>query len=225
MNRIHTEIASAGRPVFAASSRNQTFVAGALAAETQVDGADLEQYRVPLTRYAQWLLGSREAAQDAVQDTLLAALHAPASFVGRSSVRTWLFGILRHKVMDAFRRQSREVPLDEGSDDEPAQEGEWFTAEGAWRAAPSDWGNPEQTLQSKRFLECLQRCLDRLPRNAARVFTMREVLDMDTDAICAAVGISRENCFVILHRARLALRGMLERDWAPDARRGRLAIQ
>lgn len=186
----------------------------ALSGLAQVDASELEQHRVQLMRYAQWLLGNREAAQDAVQETLLAALHAPASFVGRSSVRTWLFGILRHKVMDTFRRQAREVPLEEDSDDDMGAGGAQFTADGQWRVPPSSWGDPEQALNQKRFFDVLERCLDRLPKNTARVFRMREIMGMETDAICAAVGITRDNCFVMLHRARLTLRNLLERDWA-----------
>jgi RNA polymerase sigma-70 factor (ECF subfamily) len=191
------------------------FMARALGAIARVDACELENYRSQLLRYAQWLLGDRDAAQDAVQDTLLAALHGPATFAGRSSVRTWLFGILRHKVMDAFRQQARAIPLDDDFEDELG-EGASFTAEGQWRSAPADWGDPEQTLSRKRFIEVLERCIDRLPKNAARVFTMREILDMDTGAICSAVGISQENCYVLLHRARLALRNWLERDWAGE---------
>jgi RNA polymerase sigma-70 factor (TIGR02943 family) len=177
------------------------------------DAHDLEQYRTALTRYAQWLLGCREAAQDAVQDTLLAALHAPRSFAGRSSVRTWLFGILKHKVMDTFRRQAREVPLEDDSEDDGGDENR-FLADGHWRKPPASWGDPEQALNQKRFFEVLERCIDRLPKNTARVFTMREILGMETGEICKTVGISQENCFVILHRARMTLRGYLERDWA-----------
>lgn len=179
-------------------------------AAAQIDAAELDQYRVQMVRYAQWVLGNRAAAEDAVQDTLLAALRAPAPFAGRSSVRTWLFGILRHKLMDEFRRQSREVPFDEDDDDDDGSAG--AEAEGALLHA--DGSDPERQVDRKRFFEVLERCLQRLPRKTARAFTMREVLGMDTDAICAALDITRDNCFVILHRARLALRGWLAHDWA-----------
>jgi RNA polymerase sigma-70 factor (ECF subfamily) len=174
---------------------------------------ELEQYRTQLTRYALWLLGSRDAAEDAVQDTLLAALHAPQSFSGRSSVRTWLFGILKHKVMDTFRRQSREVALEDDGEEDIGDGVSPFTEDGHWRSAPSHWGDPEATLNQKRFFEILERSISRLPKNTARVFTMREIMGMETAEICATVGITRENCFVMLHRARMALRNLLERDW------------
>lgn len=192
------------------------FFDSAIGALAKVDPRQLEQYRTQLTRYALWLLGSRDAAEDAVQDTLLAALHAPQNFSGRSSVRTWLFGILKHKVMDTFRRQSRELPLEEDSEDDIGDGVSPFTEDGRWRSAPSHWGDPEATLNQKRFFEVLESSISRLPKNTARVFTMREIMGMETAEICAAVGITRENCFVMLHRARMALRNLLERDWAME---------
>jgi RNA polymerase sigma-70 factor (ECF subfamily) len=130
----------------------------AVSALTHIDPRELEQHRSQLMRYALWLLGSRAAAEDAVQDTLLAALQAPAHFAGRSSVRTWLFGILKHKVADTFRRQSRELPLDDEGDDGTIEPRALFTEDGQWKAPPSDWGDPEQALGQRRFFEVLERC-------------------------------------------------------------------
>jgi RNA polymerase sigma-70 factor (ECF subfamily) len=186
------------------------------AAQERVQANDLEQYRTQLIRFAQRLLGNREAALDAVQDTMLAALQARVGFANRSSVRTWLFGILKHKVMDTFRRQAREVPLDDDSHADLADDGTLFAADGHWSKAPSHWGDPEQTLNQKRFFEVLERCVERLPPNTARVFKMREIMGMETEEICAAVGITPTNCMVILHRARMALRNALEREWTPS---------
>lgn len=177
------------------------------------DPRELEQYRTQLTSYASWLLGSRAAAEDAVQETLLAALNAAQSFHGRSSVRTWLFGILKHKVTDTFRRQAREVPLEDDSAEDAGDPYASFAQDGHFRKPTSSWGDPEAALSEKRFMKTLESCIDRLPKNTARVFTMREILGMETGEICAAVGISQENCFVMLHRARMALRSRLEREW------------
>jgi RNA polymerase sigma-70 factor (ECF subfamily) len=176
--------------------------------------SELEQHRTQLTRYAQRFLGNQDVAQDAVQDTLLAALQAPLKFEQRSAMRTWLFGILKHKIMDAFRRQSREVPLqDDGKDESDIDMAS--RADPHWHKAPSRLGDPEQALNQKRFLEVLELCMERLPANTARVFRMREVMGMNTKEICAACGITQNNCLVILHRARNTLRTLLEeRDWS-----------
>jgi RNA polymerase sigma-70 factor (ECF subfamily) len=190
----------------------------AVGALTRVDPRELEQYRAQFTRYACWLLGNAEAAEDAVQDTLLAALHAAPRFAGRSSVRAWLFGILKHKVMDLLRRRAFELPADESDADRLADPCTRFTENGQWRSPPSSFGDPETALDQKRFLDAMHRCIDRLPKNTARVFTMREILGMETTEICAVLGITPGNCLVILHRARMALRQWLERDWAGETR-------
>lgn len=183
------------------------------AKDDQVDPRELEQYRRDLTRYATWLLGSRAAAEDAVQDTLLAALSPRQGFSGRSSVRTWLFGILKHKVADLFRRQAREIPLQDESDDGNDGAADSFTPDGRWRKPPCHWDDPAATLNRKQFLQALERGIDRLPKNTARVFAMREILGMETPEICEAAGITQDNCFVMLYRARMALRERLARDW------------
>jgi RNA polymerase sigma-70 factor (ECF subfamily) len=180
--------------------------------------SELEQFRLPLTRYARWLLGNEAAAEDAVQETMLAALQSPESFSGRSSMKTWLFGILKHKVADTFRRQSRERPLEDDSDEDARTDnGVLFMDNGHWREPPSNWGDPEAALSQRRFFEVLERCIEQLPKNTARVFTMRELMGMETDAICEAVGISASNCFVMLHRARTILRGLLDEQWFGNA--------
>ncbi len=178
-----------------------------------LDPHALEQFRAPLTRYATWLLGSTATAEDAVQDTLLAALQSPQGFAGRSSLKTWLFGILKHKIADSFRRQSREVPLPDDSATEATDPAVLYLDNGHWREPPSNWGDPEAALSQRKFFEVLERCIERLPKNTARVFTMRELMGMETDEICAAVGITTSNCFVMLHRARSTLRGYLEQEW------------
>ncbi len=179
-----------------------------------IDPRELEQYRGRLTQFATRLLRNQAEAEDAVQETLLAALQSEARFSGRSSLKTWLFGILKHKIADVFRLRSREQPLDIDYDlgvlDHPAA---LFTAHGEWRTSPSHWADPEAALTQSRFLEVLEECIDSLPKNAAQVFTMRDVLGMDTREICQAVGITENNCHVILHRTRLTLRSLLERLW------------
>jgi len=198
-------------------SRNIKYAPPRTDAVAGFEPSELEQYRTQLTRYAQRFLGNQDVAQDVVQDTLLAALQAPLSFEQRSTMRTWLFGILKHKITDTFRRQSREVPLEDDSDDE--SEIDLSRHEDAhWHGAPSRRADPEQALNQKRFFEVLERCIDRLPANTARVFRMREVMGMDTDEICAACGITQNNCLVILHRARNTLRTLLEeRDWSLES--------
>jgi RNA polymerase sigma-70 factor (TIGR02943 family) len=176
--------------------------------------SDLESHRSALTSYAKRALRNAADAEDAVQDTLMAAMQAPDSFAGRSSITSWLHGILKHKIMDIFRRKSRETALDE------LPEREWladadavFTPVGSWREAPASWGSPEAALAQRDFFRVLEGCIACLPEHAARVFTMREIMELDVDEICDALDITPNYCFVTLHRARMKLRALLQERW------------
>jgi RNA polymerase sigma-70 factor (ECF subfamily) len=184
--------------------------------------AEIETHRRYLMRVAQLQLRDGDLAEDVVQDTLVAALAGASGFDGRSSLRTWLTGILKHKVVDAIRRKQRApVPLaaldDEGSlDDFDAL----FKFTGAWASPPAEWGDPEAALSQREFLAVLERCLEKLPPQTGRVFVMREVMELDGDEICKELSITANNLWVILYRARMALRLCLDEHWFASRRRG-----
>lgn len=160
-------------------------------------------------------LRNATTAEDVVQETLLAALQSGASFAGQSSVRTWLVGILKHKIIDAIRKQSREQPLetaDDETDIEDLQDA-IYREDGHFRESPADWGNPEAALTQRKFFEVLERCMEGLPKKTARAFMMREVMGLETDEICKELAITASNCWVLLHRARMALRECLQSRW------------
>jgi RNA polymerase sigma-70 factor (ECF subfamily) len=173
---------------------------------------NLEQYLPYLYRFALGQLRDPDLAQDAVQETLLAALKGGGSYQGRSAVRSWLTAILKHKVVDIQRARSREVPLepDERADD---AEDDAFQADGHWLHAPTDWGDPDKALEQRQFWATFESCLAGLPERAARAFTLREIHGESIEAICAALEITPSNCWVMLHRARARLRGCLDRRW------------
>ncbi len=176
---------------------------------------EIEQQRPYLVRIARLQLRNEAVAEDVVQDTLIAALEGAARFEGKSAVRTWLVGILKHKIIDQIRRGTREVALvvDVADGAEGDFDGE-FDAAGHFVDHPRDWGDPERTLEQKRFYEVLEACLDGLSPNLGRIFLMREFLGLESEEICAQLAISTSNCHVILHRARLKLRGCLGNGWA-----------
>ena len=176
--------------------------------------AEVEALRPYLLRFASLQLRSREAAEDAVQETLLAALAAEASFAGRSNLRTWITGILKHKIVDAMRRASRERPI-EALDGETSVEDfdALFDDTGHWREPPQAWPHPEEALQEKQFLAALEMCLAALPARTGQVFLMREHLGFETQDICKELGITPTHCWVLLYRARMALRECLEKGW------------
>lgn len=174
---------------------------------------ELARLRPQLLRFARLQLRSAEAAEDAVQEALLAALANKAGFAGEAGLKTWVFSILRNKIVDEVRRRcrSREVAVDGEAD--AAIGDEQFDETGHWADPPSDWGDPAATLEQKAFWAVFEICLDRLPENPGRVFMMREFLGLDTDEICKELAISASNCWVLLHRARMGLRLCLTERW------------
>ena len=176
---------------------------------------EIEKHRRYLTRVAQLQLRDPDLSQDVVQDTMLAALTGAAGFDGRSSVKTWLTGILKHKIVDAIRRKQRE-PVAASTLDEEADLEDFeglFKDNGAWQAPPADWGDPEVALSRRQFFDMMDFCLEKLPPNTARVFMMREVMELDSDEICKELAITANNLWVILYRARMTLRECLEQNW------------
>lgn len=175
----------------------------------------LTDHGTALYRYALARTRDKHQAEEAVQETLLAALESQGRFRGGSSVRTWLIGILKHKLLDQFRRGMREVPLGEpenaeGPDDAMIEN--MFVPDGHWREPPADWGNPEELLGRDQFLAILQRCLDALPKRLARLFLLREVMEEDTENICQELAITPTNLWTMLYRARMGLRQCLDRN-------------
>jgi RNA polymerase sigma-70 factor, ECF subfamily len=188
--------------------------------------AEIESHRPYLMRYALSQLRDGQLAEEAVQEALVAALESIGTFGGKSSLRTWLTSILRFKVIDLQRRIAVERQHFDATDFAAgSEEGGWldelFDETGHWRTPPQAWNDPEASLEQRRFWETFEKCLDGLPPAAGRVFFKREILGEDTEAICKAERVTASNCWVILHRARLALRACLERNWfAKEGRDG-----
>jgi RNA polymerase sigma-70 factor (ECF subfamily) len=175
---------------------------------------ELETHRPQLLRFAQMQLRDQGAAEDAVQETLVAALQGASSFAGQSSVRTWLIGILKHKIIDHLRRSAREKPLAVPAEELDLSDFDAaFAADGHWNEAPADWGSPDQSLEQSRFFQALERCLEGLPKTTARAFMLREVMGLETAEICKELQISASNCWVMLYRARMSLRECLDMNW------------
>lgn len=166
-----------------------------------------------LLRYAHSRVRNSHVAEELVQETFIAALKARRRFSGQSSERTWFIGILRHKIIDYFRKSSRERAT-AGIEDHVEKAQSAFDGGGAWAMAPASWGSePERAVEQSDFWGVLKKCLDTLPENLSRVFIMREIEDMDSEEICRELGITPNNLWVRLHRARAQLRRGLEERW------------
>ena len=154
-------------------------------------------------------------AEDAVSETLLAALSRLQAFGNRSQLKTWLVGILKHKVIDLIRSNTREVAMaDEGSDNNSDELHKIvFRADGHFADPPNDWDDPHQTLQQSQFFQVLDACMERLPPALGRLFLMREWLELSSEEICKELAVTPTNLYVQLHRARLRLQECLNIHW------------
>lgn len=172
-----------------------------------------------LFKYALVRCRDSARAEDLVQETFLAALRGGDQFAGRSAGKSWLVGILKNKIYDHFRKASRETSftdLEFYSDDE----GDKFISHGVFKdgwiheLGPLEWSSdPGASLDSQEFWKTFHDCSSKMPRNIAAVFTMREVDGLESKEICSVLKISESNLWVMLHRARMALRRCLEINW------------
>lgn len=183
-----------------------------------VDAEFLTEIRRDMLRFASLQLRDEHLAEDVVQEAMVAALDGEKQFAGRSAVKTWIFAILRNKIVDAIRQKSRsvnfsallpeEAEMDEAFETLFKPNAHWLPEE-----RPADWGDPEAALHQEQFWAVFEACLKHLPESTARVFMMREFLEFDTTEVCRELKISTSNCHVILHRARNGLRRCLEGSW------------
>lgn len=176
--------------------------------------SELADLYEPLMRFARMQLRNDSVAEDVVSETMLAILEKPENFEGRSSLRTYATGILKFKIIDVLRKRGREVhiePVDDQSMDDAMDA--LFAKDGHWQEPPEPWRQPDRALEESQLLETLQSCVERLPPKVARVFMMREWLEQEVTEICVELGITSNNCGVMLYRARMQLRECLDQRW------------
>jgi len=170
---------------------------------------ELRQFRPWLVKQATWRLGDPLSAEDVVQEVLVAAWNGREGLQG-DITRGWLAGILRHKVSDHWRRAGRfseADPCPGGCEEDP------YDARGHWAEAPASWGNPEEALMSEGFWKVLELCSRIMPPAQYRAFVLREVEERCVAEICQEMEITEANCHVLLHRARMRLRGCVDDNW------------
>ncbi len=161
-------------------------------------------------------VGEREVAKDLVQETFLSALERLDTFRGESTEKTWLFSILKNKIIDHYRKKSAERTVPSASVVGLGDEDPYFEENGRWRPEelPTDWGVGHlDQLRSKEFSSVLQQCFTRLTTQCRAVFMMKYLDELEFEEICKALMISTSNYWVIIHRAKLQLRDCLERKW------------
>lgn len=187
------------------------------------DEVFLNEVRRQMLKFATLQLRDGQLAEDAVQEALVGALRNAASFGGRAAFKTWIFAILKNKIADALRYKQRMVNSSSllREEDEDADFSELFDRKGFWQPdeRPVAWGNPEASLREGQFWQVFEACLEGLPPKQARVFMMREFIELDADEICAELKLTSSNLYVLLHRSRLRLRECIENKWYLEGER------
>ncbi len=181
----------------------------------------VDEYGDYLYYFAYTRVNDKQIANDLIQDTFLAALSALSSFEGRSSEKTWLTSILKRKIIDHYRKNSRKKEhniLDqnsaEGRENLPFYDS--GDMEGSWRAdrTPKDWHlSSGDSLENEELREIIFKCISVLPEKWASVFSLRVVEELSTEDVCKELEITSSNLWVILHRAKLQLRDCVEKNW------------
>jgi RNA polymerase sigma-70 factor (ECF subfamily) len=182
--------------------------------ETTLDVSQwVHEHADVLYRYALQRVRRRDVAEEVVQETFLSALRARKDFAGQSSERTWLIGILRHKIVDHFRQVAQTKSHNGHAEREVPAEA-FFKSDGHWRDMPADWKwDPVTILDRRDFWRVFEKCFSALPRKLRDAFVLRAMDEQEPAAVCDNLGISESNLWVRLHRARLSLKDCLENNW------------
>jgi RNA polymerase sigma-70 factor (ECF subfamily) len=180
-----------------------------LATHPDASGEHWVRLRQRLMRHARMMVFEPALAEDLVQESLIAVLEKPEAHRGEASLMTWAVAILKHKIADWYRsphqrRRSWVEPDDDEADADPTEG--LYDEQGSYKEAVPSWQQPEKQETQRQMMSVMEACLKRLPAQTGRVFMMRELLGFETSEICERLGLSAENCRMILHRARMGLR-------------------
>ena len=173
----------------------------------------VDQHGDYLYSFARFRVRDQASAEDLVQETFIAALQNHKNYKGQASERTWLTAILKNKIIDYLRKQSREQPTDDIERFLNMSE-DLFNAAGKWVSGPGKWSfAPSILYDKKEFWQALRRCLELLPKRLAQAFIFREMDGMSHQEICKVLEISPSNSWVVLYRARMGLKKCLGTSW------------
>lgn len=170
----------------------------------------VKQYSGELYSWAFYKTSDKELSEDIVQDTFVAAFKGFKEFKGESEVKTWLYGILKNKIADHYRKQQRRstVKLDTTSD---------YFVNGHWKESesPKEWAvtDEKHLLDDLKFKSVLDGCINKLPGNWSAIIRLKFIDDKESKIVCQELEITPTNYWQIIHRAKLQLRKCLELNW------------
>jgi RNA polymerase sigma-70 factor (ECF subfamily) len=177
----------------------------------------IQRYHGPMLRLAMTYVGDRGVAEDVVQETWLTCLRSLHRFEGRSSLKTWIFGIVINTARSRRRKESRILPFasiwrrDDSDGRRPTVDQSRFGSDGMWRDGPHSWDNvPESKVLGDETLQRVRAAIDALPQKQREVILLRDVAGFEAGEVSSLLGISAANERVRLHRARAAVRQSLE---------------
>ena len=177
----------------------------------------VEAYGDYLFRYALSRLRDTDAAEEVVQETMLAGVRAQSQFAGKGSQRGWLMGILKRKIIDFVRRRNKYARDGETTADSDATD-DLFKKNGFWKKGVATWSTvPDGSLETSELWEIVAECLKHLPDGQADVFVLSVLEEIESEQICNDLGITATNLWVRLHRARLRLAVCVGGKWNGDS--------
>lgn len=171
----------------------------------------VNKYADALYAYTVVRVNDSGLAEDIVQDTFLSAWKARDTYQGQASEKNWLYTICKNKIIDHYRKQSRNIVQPSNK-----EEAMYFDEQEHWtgETAPNEWGiNYDQPVETKEFYTILEKCKMKLKDVQQSVFVMKYMEDLDSNEICKALNITPSNFWVLIHRAKLHLRKCLEKNW------------
>jgi RNA polymerase sigma-70 factor (ECF subfamily) len=177
----------------------------------------INRYHGPMMRLAMAYVRDRGVAEDVVQETWLTCLRSLSRFEGRSSLKTWIFGILINVARARRRRESRIRALasfmrgDDSDSHRPTVDRGRFGGDGMWAALPDSWSNvPLSRVLSQETFAQVKAAIESLPAKQREVIVLRDVAGLEADEVCQVLSLSAANQRVRLHRGRAAVRKRLE---------------
>lgn len=196
---------------------NQTLIDDLNSSSNLSDPKFLTELRLMMLKFAKLQLSDESLAEDAVQEALIGALKNVGKFERKSALKTWVFAILKNKIADILRKDQKYVQASSLLNEDQEAEGmdHLFKENGHWQKneMPVNWGSPHESVNQDHFWRIFETCLHGLPENQARLFMMREFIELEANEICESLDISTSNLHVMLYRARLRLRECLENKW------------